>query len=259
MFKSLIVTALIGPLGMQSLSDELKSSTALPLEAMPALVESAPYGQEGADLGIDPATNSPWDGAGARLFEIGHRYGYEGGEGGEGGEGYHYEGGEGGEGGEGHAHYLVYPTHLPKHAGLAPIIGPCDRGKVIGTLAGAATGGFLGSRIGDGDKRLVAVGAGVFIGAILGHEIGAALDAGDLACAEHAVQRAHTIPVGQQIAWNNPQTGRSGTVTPVREGTYQATGQYCREYQTTVKIGGREERAYGIACRQPDGSWQTGS
>lgn len=65
-----------------------------------------------------------------------------------------------------------------------------------------------------------------------------------------------TVPVGQQIAWNNPQTGNSGTITPIREGTSQTTGWYCREYQTTVRIGRRDEQAYGTACRQPDGSWQ---
>lgn len=242
MFRSLMITALIGPLGMQTLVDELKASTALPPEALPAVIEAAPYGQEGADLGIDASINSLWDGLGARLFEVGHRHGYEG--------------GEGGEGGEGHSYYPVYPTRLPARAVLAPIVGPCDRGKVVGTLAGAASGGYLGSKIGDGDEQLVAVGAGVFIGAILGHEIGAMLDRGDLACAERAAQQAHAVPVGQQIAWNNPQTGHSGTVTPIREGTYRSTGQYCREYQTTVTIGGREEEAYGTTCRQPDGSWK---
>ncbi|MEE8203551.1 MAG: hypothetical protein V3R74_07315, partial [Alphaproteobacteria bacterium] len=30
----------------------------------------------------------------------------------------------------------------------------------------------------------------------------------------------------------------------------------CREYQTTVNVGGQVEQAYGTACRQPDGSWQ---
>lgn len=36
------------------------------------------------------------------------------------------------------------------------------------------------------------------------------------------------------------------------------TGQRmgCREYQTTVLIGGNEERAYGNACPNPDGSWE---
>lgn len=32
-------------------------------------------------------------------------------------------------------------------------------------------------------------------------------------------------------------------------------GSYCREFQTTVVIDGRPERAFGTACLQPDGSW----
>ena len=31
---------------------------------------------------------------------------------------------------------------------------------------------------------------------------------------------------------------------------------YCREYTEQVIIGGKREEAYGIACMQPDGSWQ---
>jgi len=34
------------------------------------------------------------------------------------------------------------------------------------------------------------------------------------------------------------------------------TGRYCREFQQEVKIGGVKERAYGTACRNPDGSWE---
>ena len=72
--------------------------------------------------------------------------------------------------------------------------------------------------------------------------------------AQHALDVA---PTGQTVAWHNPDSGHHGTMTPVR--TYQIdSGQYCREYQQTVVIGGQEERAFGTACRQPDGSWQIG-
>lgn len=30
----------------------------------------------------------------------------------------------------------------------------------------------------------------------------------------------------------------------------------CREYQTTITIGGKPQKAYGRACRQPDGTWK---
>lgn len=32
--------------------------------------------------------------------------------------------------------------------------------------------------------------------------------------------------------------------------------RYCREYQTTGRVGGRLQPGYGTACYQPDGSWQ---
>ncbi len=43
--------------------------------------------------------------------------------------------------------------------------------------------------------------------------------------------------------------------------TYITTTQfapqpYCREYTQTLKIGRTVQKAYGTACRQPDGSWQ---
>lgn len=35
-----------------------------------------------------------------------------------------------------------------------------------------------------------------------------------------------------------------------------STGQYCREYQSTVRVDGHYENSYGTACQQPDGSWR---
>jgi surface antigen len=62
-------------------------------------------------------------------------------------------------------------------------------------------------------------------------------------------------PVNETSDWVNPDSGNAGTVTPVQ--TYEdAAGQPCREFVTTIIIGGREEQGYGTACRQPDGSWQ---
>ena len=62
-------------------------------------------------------------------------------------------------------------------------------------------------------------------------------------------------PSNQAADWVNPDTGRSGVVIPIA--TYDNDqGQPCREFVTTIIIGGREEQGYGTACRQPDGSWQ---
>jgi len=38
---------------------------------------------------------------------------------------------------------------------------------------------------------------------------------------------------------------------------YQApNGQYCREYQGGMSVGGYPQRGYGTACLMPDGSWR---
>lgn len=70
---------------------------------------------------------------------------------------------------------------------------------------------------------------------------------------EQAFIRATTVPAGEIITWNDSTA--SGSVTVVRTGT-RPNGQPCREFQQTVTIGGQEQRAYGIACRQRDGAWR---
>lgn len=125
----------------------------------------------------------------------------------------------------------------------------------IGGVTGAVAGGLLGSQVGKGSGQLWATGAGVLLGALVGSEIGASLDKADLAYANQAQQRAYRAPVGETIAWNNPESGNSGTYTPTRDGTSNS-GRYCREYQQTITVDGRQQSAYGTACQQPDGSWQ---
>ena len=148
-------------------------------------------------------------------------------------------------------------------AGTIVSLGACVQGKgdkeVAGTLLGAAAGGVIGSQIGDGTGQLVAVGAGVLLGGLLGSEIGRSLDKADQAYAAQSYQQTmETAPVGQTNSWVNPDSGNQGSYTPVK--TYQANnGQYCREFQQTITVGGQTESAYGTACRQPDGVWQIAS
>jgi surface antigen len=125
-------------------------------------------------------------------------------------------------------------------------------GAILGGIGGAA----VGSQFGGGTGKIVAVAAGTLLGALVGSEVGRSLDKADLAYANQANQQATTAPIGSPVRWNNPQSGNSGIVTPVREGTDTATGAYCREFQQNVTIGGKTEQAYGTACRQPDGTWK---
>jgi hypothetical protein len=70
---------------------------------------------------------------------------------------------------------------------------------------------------------------------------------------ESAQSRATAVPLGESVIWRDGNA--HGSVTPVREGT-TTYGRYCREFQQIVTIGGREENAYGTACRSADGSWE---
>ena len=127
--------------------------------------------------------------------------------------------------------------------------------QTVGGLGGAALGGLLGSQFGSGTGQLAFTAAGVVLGGLIGSEIGRSLDEVDRMQMDRANNRAQAAPIGQSIAWNNPDSGNSGTVTPIRDGTSQS-GQYCREFQQTVTVSGRTETAYGVACRQSDGSWR---
>lgn len=126
----------------------------------------------------------------------------------------------------------------------------------IGTAAGAIAGGVAGYQFGGGSGKAIATVAGTLLGGALGRSIGGSLDRADMSYYHQTSQRAlETAQPGQALPWSNPQTGNSGTVTP--QNYYQNTaGQYCREYNQTITVGGRTENGFGTACRQPDGSWQ---
>jgi surface antigen len=122
----------------------------------------------------------------------------------------------------------------------------------VGAFGGAAFGGLIAAAAGGGGA---AIAGAVIGGALLGGLAGNMLDQRDKRMAAEAQQRAlETAPSGRPVAWTNPDTGHSGTVTPTR--TYHSDRGYCREFQNTVVIDGKNENAYGTACRQPDGSWK---
>ena len=125
-----------------------------------------------------------------------------------------------------------------------------------GTLIGAAAGGLLGAQFGGGAGKLAAVALGVLGGAFLGSEVGKSMDQTDRQAAAGAQSVAlETKPSGQPTTWTNPDSGNSGTVTPIR--TYQTPqGTNCREYRHDVKIGDKTETVIGQACRQADGTWK---
>ena len=126
----------------------------------------------------------------------------------------------------------------------------------VGNGIGAVAGGLLGAQFGKGPGKLLFAGLGAVAGGLIGNSIGKSMDDTDRMMAEQTSQKAlEATPSGKAVAWHNPDNGHSGTITPTK--TYkQNDGNYCREYTQTITVGGKQEKAYGKACRQQDGSWQ---
>lgn len=137
---------------------------------------------------------------------------------------------------------------------LAFAVAGCAGGpkEQVGTVLGGAAGGILGAQVGHGAGRTVGVIVGTLLGAVVGQDVGRSLDDADELRAAHVLEKNKT---GQASSWENPDKGTEVTVVPTK--TYQApSGEYCREYQTEVTVGGKVQKAYGTACRQPDGQWK---
>ncbi len=121
-----------------------------------------------------------------------------------------------------------------------------------GAVMGAVVGGVVGNQVGGGRGKDLATIVGVMAGAMAGSSMGKQMDKVDELNAQRVLESNQT---NQSSTWHNPDTGQNVSFTPTR--TYQTSaGGYCREYQTTVTVGGKQESGYGEACRQPDGSWK---
>lgn len=120
-----------------------------------------------------------------------------------------------------------------------------------GMVIGGVLGGVLGSQVGGGHGRTAAIIAGTLAGAAIGGAIGNSMDEVDRM---KTAQTLESVRTGVPAQWRNPDTGNQYTVVPTR--TYDSAGAPCREYTIDAVIGGRPEKVYGTACRQPDGSWQ---
>ena len=138
-----------------------------------------------------------------------------------------------------------------------PLISGCASKMQTGTALGALTGGALAYGLGqDSSKKELWTVLGIGLGAMIGQSIGQQLDERDqylmAQTFEFAMEKA---PTNETAKWENPDTGVGGSVTPTK--TYSTTeGTPCREFTTSVSIGGQTEQAYGTACRQADGSWK---
>ncbi|MDB5367164.1 MAG: hypothetical protein JWM77_3091 [Rhodospirillales bacterium] len=111
--------------------------------------------------------------------------------------------------------------------------------STVGTLAGAAGGGLLGSQFGSGSGKAAMTIAGVLGGGVLGNQVGQRLDAEDCAQQQRAAARHQRSDDRRAVAFHDPDSGRT-----------------CREMQSTAFIRGERQVVTGMQCREPDGSWK---
>jgi surface antigen len=133
------------------------------------------------------------------------------------------------------------------------------------TLTGALLGGAAGAGVGYAFGK----GKGAAIGGVTGLALGA--------LAGNAMQRREPPPPAQTYYapppgyYAQPQgyyyapAPVYGAPVPAYAPPIQAQAQpqlpsystaNCREYSGTIMIDGQEQRSYGTACLQPDGSWR---
>lgn len=105
-----------------------------------------------------------------------------------------------------------------------------------------------------GPREVGGTGAGATLGGLLSNRVGGALDDEDRRRAYAAQMWALEVgPSGAPVAWRNPGSGRYGNVVPGP--AYELNGVPCRQFTSTVYIGGTQQTERGTACRNPDGTW----
>ena len=126
-----------------------------------------------------------------------------------------------------------------------------EQGAMWGALAGITLGILAGDALDCKGCAAIGGAVGGLGGGTLGASWGRELDRLDR---QHRSQSLELRPDGHYTQWRNPNDGSVHRVAPVK--TYPEAGRYCREFIHEVTIGGKKERAYGKACRKPDGSWE---
>ncbi|HEX7013560.1 MAG TPA: RT0821/Lpp0805 family surface protein [Steroidobacteraceae bacterium] len=145
-------------------------------------------------------------------------------------------------------YYVGYTgREWPRDFGI--IEGHCNR-KEIGTVLGAVVGGAIGSQVGEGSERTVAIIVGSVLGAVIGREIGESMDDGDRACIGHTLE---LVPVGKSVRWVNEKTRVAYVVSPLAPAKGDAKN--CRRFKLEVSLDGRSKLSERRACRDEHGAW----
>lgn len=129
----------------------------------------------------------------------------------------------------------------------------------VGAIIGGVIGGVAGSKIGKGNGNTAATIIGAIAGSVIGARLGAEMDNSDRRALEDAQRQSLGGAMNRDCDWDGSQygsrTGARGRFTATREGYNARTGEYCREYESTINLRDRTETNRGIACQDRNGSW----
>jgi surface antigen len=110
-------------------------------------------------------------------------------------------------------------------------------------------GGVIGSQIGEGTGRTVAIIVGSVLGGLIGREIGEDLDEADRGCFGHALELVET---GRPVHWLNDRTHVDYVLTPLASDGSKG----CRKFKLKATSGKKSKISEGRACRDGDGLWR---
>lgn len=128
--------------------------------------------------------------------------------------------------------------------------GRCNR-EAVGAVLGGIAGGAIGSEVGKGENRQIAIVLGTIAGAVIGAQIGRDMDETDRACIGHALELADDK---RRVTWKGADGRTTYWLTPVRG--FEQDGAHCREFDLRVTSGERKETRRGKACPAGNGDWR---
>ena len=130
--------------------------------------------------------------------------------------------------------------------------------EMAGGILGGVAGAVVGNQFGSGSGRTAMTALGAVIGSMAGSGIGRNLDAQSRNQADRAAVAAlERGTVDEPITWENLDNKAGparGSTVVTRAGT--RNGYPCREFRSTISVGGRDEQGYGTACLDASGDWK---
>jgi surface antigen len=128
--------------------------------------------------------------------------------------------------------------------------------EATGATLGAAAGGAIGYQIGGGLGQALFTASGTLLGGTAGFLVGRRFAPSDRALYNQVLAESlASSDDGETRHWLNPETGRSGTIRPIRSFHRGEERQLCRDYRSAVNFESDVATGTGTACRSPAGQW----